>query len=107
MRSQRLALDNFERIVKPDWCHTITTAQPEKFVTGRLADVPFPASVDVDLWALRAVFKVMEEWKHRPEGSKPFAGRGKATVGSRRRKEQGNAEKARHYAFDEIRATLR
>jgi integrase len=109
MRSQRLALDNFERIVKPDWCHTVTSADREKFVAGRLAEVPSAASVDADLRVLRSVFNVLEEWKHRPEGSNPFAGRGKATVGSRRRrqKDAGKEAKARHYTFEEVQAILR
>jgi hypothetical protein len=37
MRSERLALDNFTTIIKPDWCHLITTAQREKFLTEPLA----------------------------------------------------------------------
>ena len=108
MRSERLALDNFTRLLKPDWCHQITTAQREKFLSDRLAEVPSAASVDADLRVLRAVFNVMEEWKHRPENSNPFAGRGKATVGARRtrQKGQGKEEKAKHYSFEEVKAIL-
>ncbi|MEA3057982.1 MAG: hypothetical protein QOF34_797, partial [Sphingomonadales bacterium] len=46
MRSERLALDNFTRLVKPDWCHHLTTAHREAFVTARLTEVASPASVD-------------------------------------------------------------
>jgi len=108
MRSERLALGNFGRIVKPEWLHEISTANREKFVTGRLAEVPSAASVDADLRVLRAVFNVAAEWKHRPEHSNPFAGRGKSTVGSRRRrqKERTGKEKARHYTFEEVQAIL-
>jgi integrase len=110
MRSERLAMDNFERIIRPSWCHQVTTAEREAFVTQRLAEVPSAASVDADLRVLRALFNVMEEWKHRPEGTNPFAGRGKATVGARRKrhKEQAhpNAAPGKHYTFDEVRAIL-
>jgi integrase len=113
MRSERLALDNFGRLIDPDWCHAVTTAEREKFVTERLAEVPSAASVDADLRVLRSVFNVMEEWKHRPANSNPFAGRGKSTVGTRRKrrkeqaaKEGGTGEKATHYTFEEIKAIL-
>src|SRR5262249_30169602 len=88
MRSERLALDNFGRLIHPEWCHEVTTAEREKFVAERLAEVPSAATVDADLRVLRSVFNVMEEWKHRPENSNPFAGRGKSTVGSRRRRQK-------------------
>ena len=76
MRSERLTMENFTRLAKPGWCHEVTTADREAFVRNRLAEVASPASADADLRVLRAVFNVMEEWKHRPEGSNPFAGRG-------------------------------
>ena len=110
MRSERLAMENFTRLAKPDWCHEVTTADREAFVRDRLAEVTSPASVDADLRVLRAVFNVMEEWKHRTEGSNPFAGRGKATVGVRRRRvkerAEGAAAKERHYSFEEVKAIL-
>jgi integrase len=108
MRSERLAMDNFTRLAKPDWCHQITTAHREKFVTDRLAEVGSAASVDSDLRALRAVFNIMEEWKHRPDSSNPFAGRGKATVGARRtrKKQQGRKMRPRHYSFEDVKAIL-
>ncbi len=113
MRSERLALDNFGRLIDPDWCHEITSAEREKFVTERLAEVPSAASVDADLRVLRSVFNVMEDWKHRPANNNPFAGRGKSSVGSRRRrqkqrmaKEDGTGERARHYSIEEVKAIL-
>lgn len=110
LRSERLALDNFGRLAKPGWCHQITTADRESFVSARLAEVDSPASVDTDLRVLRAVFNVMEDWKHRPEGSNPFAGRGKATVGARRKRakerESESGKKERHYSFEEVKAIL-
>jgi len=109
MRSERLALANFGRLVKAQWLHTITTADQEAFITRRLAEVDSPASVDTDLRVLRAVFNVAIEWKHCPENTNPFAGRGKATVGSRRRrqKERGQETKERHYTFEQVQAILK
>src|SRR4051794_23116331 len=86
MRSERLAMENFKRLVEPGWVHEVTTADRETFLTKRLAEVGSSASVDTDLRVLRAVFNVAEEWKHCPEGDNPFAGRGKATVGARRKR---------------------
>jgi integrase len=112
LRSERLALDNFGRIAKPTWCHQITTADRETFVTARLAEVDSPASVDTDLRVLRAVFNVMEDWKHRADNSNPFAGRGKATVGARRKRAKERAaagpvaEKSKHYTFEEVKMLL-
>lgn len=65
-------------------------------------------TVDVELRALRYLCNVMEEWKHRPERSNPFAGRGKATVGTRRKREKDRSheDKARHYTLDQIRQLL-
>jgi integrase len=109
-RSERLALDNFTRIINPGWCHQVTTAHREEFVAARLAEVSSAASVDTDLRVLRAVFNVMEEWKHRPEGTNPFAGRGKATVGARRKRHKERTREepsnAKHYTFEEVRAIL-
>jgi integrase len=110
MRAERLALANFGRLIEPRWLHEITTADRERFVTARLAEVPSAASVDTDLRTLRAIFNVAEEWKHRPEGKNPFAGRGKATVGSRRRRQkerQQEQPKAKHYTFEEVQRILR
>jgi hypothetical protein len=92
MRSERLALSNFGRLIKPDWLHEITTADRERFVAQRLSEVSSAASVDADLHVLWAAFNVAEEWKHRSENSNPFAGRGKATV---RRRRQGAALRLR------------
>jgi integrase len=107
-RSERLALDNFTRLVKPGWVHEITTADRDDFATKRLAEVGAAASVDTDLRVLRAVFNVAEEWRHLPEGRNPFAGRGKATVGARRKRQKGREQEARekHYTFEEVKAIL-
>src|SRR5205823_4425031 len=105
-----LAMENFTRLAKPGWCHEMTSATREEFVRDRLAEVNSPASVDADLRVLRALFNVMEEWKHRPAGSNPFGGRGKATVGARRRRAkervQENVPKEKHYTFEEVRSIL-
>jgi integrase len=110
MRSERLAMDNFTRLAQPGWCQEVTSATREAFVHDRLAEVTSPASVDTDLRVLRALFNVMEDWKHRAEGSNPFAGRGKATVGARRKRvkerTREGAVKERHYTFAEIKAIL-
>jgi integrase len=64
--------------------------------------------VDVELAVCRHVFNVTEEWKHRPKGSNPFAGRGKATGGGRRQraKEQEREAKPEYYTLEQIRALL-
>src|SRR5262245_47999347 len=108
-RSERLALDNFRRLVNPGWVHEVTTADRDNFATKRLAEVNSAASVGTDLRVLRAGFNVAEEWRHRPEGRNPFAGRGKATVGARRKRQKGREQEARkekHYTFEEVRAIL-
>ncbi|MBY0231773.1 MAG: site-specific integrase [Gemmataceae bacterium] len=111
LRSERLAIQNFTRLADPGWCHELTTAHREAFVRDRLAEVPSPASVEADLRVLRALFNIMEEWKHRPGGSNPFAGRGKATVEARRKRAKGRAQegvaaKEKHYTMEEVRKIL-
>jgi integrase len=112
LRSERLAMENFTRLASPGWCHELTTAHREAFVRDRLAEVSSPASVDADLRVLRALFNVMEEWKHRPAGSNPFAGRGKATVGARRKRAKERAQegaaaaKEKHYTMEEVKKLL-
>lgn len=109
-RSERLALDNFTRIVKPEWVDEITGRARDEFVTKRLAEVSSAASVDADLRVLRAVFNVAEEWRHRPEESNPFAGRGKSTVGARRKRskerEASRGKAGKHYTYEEVKAIL-
>jgi integrase len=117
-RSERLALDNFGRLVmkaegrESTWVHEVTTEDRDRFVTARMAEVPSAASVDTDLRVLRAVFNVAEEWNHFPEGRNPFAGKGKATVGQRRKRAKerqrvgATGKKEKHYAFEEVRAIL-
>ena len=59
MRAERLALDNFERLVlhapgrASTWCHEITSADREKFASERLKEVGSAESVDADLRNLR------------------------------------------------------
>jgi integrase len=105
LKKERNAMDSFERLVNPGFCHEITTEDRESFVQKRLGEVGSGLTVDAELRVLRYLCNVMEEWKHRAEGSNPFAGKGKATVGSKRRraKEQGQDEKKeKHYTFEEI-----
>jgi integrase len=94
--------------VAPHWCHEITPEDRERFIQKRLPEVGSALSVDADLRALRLLCDVMEQWKHHPERSNPFAGRGKATVGNgrRRQKDRDREEKAKHYTFEEVRAIL-
>jgi integrase len=108
MKREKLALDSFTRIVKPYWCHEITAENRERFIQKRLGEVGSALSVDAELRTLRLVCNVMAEWKHRPEGSNPFAGRGKATTGARRRRHKGASpgEKATYYTVEQIRALL-
>jgi integrase len=105
-RRERNALDAFTRIAKPASCHQITAEDRESFIQKRLAEAGSALTVDAELRALRYLCNIMEEWHHRPEGSNPFAGRGKATVGGRRKRQKEQATKERHYAFEEVRALL-
>jgi integrase len=117
-RSERLALDNFGRLVmnaegrESKWVHEVTTEDRDRFVTARMAEVPSAASVETDLRVLRAVFNVAKEWKHTPEGRNPFAGKGNATVGSRRKRQKERqreelaGKKEMHYRYEEIKAIL-
>jgi hypothetical protein len=61
MLGERRSMNDFARIVTPGWCHEITSAAREPFVTKRLAEVPSAASVEADLRALRGIFNVMED----------------------------------------------
>ena len=67
MKRESQAMESFKRLLKPEWCHEITGEDREKFITKRLPEVGSPASVDVELRALRMLCNIMEEWKHRPE----------------------------------------
>lgn len=112
MRSDRLSLDNFQRIVVAavrgdgTWCHDFTSSDRERFATKRLEEVASGESVDADLRNLRTAFNVMEEWNHRPQGSNPFAGRKKATIGTRRKRVKEAAgdggKKAKLYTRQQI-----
>jgi hypothetical protein len=117
MLGERRSLEDFGRIVmrvsdrQNTWCHDITSADQERFVSTRITEVNSGESVDADLRNLRTVFNVMEEWKHRPKASNPFAGRKKATIGTRRKRAKdvasGNNKKTEHYTRAEVAALLR
>ena len=116
MRPEKRTMTDFDRIVmkssgrQSTWCHDITSADREKFVSSRINELPSGESVDADLRNLRKVFNVMEEWKHRSEGSNPFQGRGKATIGVRRKRAKGRTnqaeKKAEYYTRGQIVALL-
>ena len=109
-KRERNALDSFSRLIKPGFCHEITAEGRERFVQKRLPEVGSSLTVDTELRALRLFCNVMEEWKHRPENSNPFAGRGRATAGARRKRakerEAADVRKEKHYTFDEVKAIL-
>jgi hypothetical protein len=117
-RSERLALDNFGRLVMNEegrentLLHAITTEDRDNFVSRRMEEVPSAASVDTDLRVLRSVFNVAEEWSHVAEGRNPFAGKGKSIVGARPTRQRGRdleaagGKKDKHSTFDEVKAVL-
>src|SRR4051794_30880879 len=74
LKREKPAIDAFSRLIKPDRCPEITAEDREKFIQKRLDEVGSPLTVDAELRALRLFCNVMQEWKHRPEGSNPFAG---------------------------------
>jgi integrase len=108
-KREKNAIDSFTRIAKPGFCHELTAQDRERFIQNRMPEVGSGLTVDAELRALRYLCNIMEEWKHRPKGSNPFAGHGKATVGSRRKrsKKEGQEEKAKHYTFEEVQAILK
>src|SRR5205807_5944437 len=73
MKREKNAMDSFTRLAGPQWCHEITAEDRERFVQKRLPEVGSALTVDAELRALRLFCKVMEEWKHRPQGSNPFS----------------------------------
>lgn len=87
-KREKYAVDNFARLVKPAWCHDLGDEHRIKFTSDRLGEVGSAATVDAELRALRLLFNLMEEWGHRSKNSNPFAGKGKASVGTRRRREK-------------------
>ena len=107
-KREKLAIESFTRLAHPYWCHEITAEDRERFIQKRLAEVDSALSVDAELRTLRLLCNVMEEWKHRPENSNPFAGKGKATVGTRRQRQKSAGKKAQpeHYTVEQIRALL-
>src|SRR5262249_55267349 len=109
-KREKNAIDSFTRLMSPYWCHDLDAEDRELFIQKRLPEVGSALTVDAELRALRYLCNVMEEWKHRPQGSNPFAGRGKATVGSRRKRAKeraGENGRGRHYTFEQVRAILK
>jgi integrase len=112
MREERRVLDKFEELVKPRWCHEVTTADREVFIQKRLPEIDAPISVEKDLRILRYLFNVLEEWNHCQKESNPFAGTGKATIGTKRRKSKelerrkAGGEKPKFFTVSEVQALL-
>ena len=108
MLRERLAINSLTRIISPRWCHEMTAEIRERFISKRLGEVGSGESVDAELRVFRLIFNVMEEWRHRPAHSNPFSGRGRATVGIRRKrvKSADSDKKAAHFARPEIAAIL-
>jgi integrase len=107
-RAETRVLRDFARIVKPTWCHEVTTKDRQTYIDQRIKEVPSPQSVNADLRMLRHLFNVLEDWKHVPKGSNPFAGRGQATIGSRRsrEKERQREKKPAHYTRTQLSSIL-
>lgn len=122
MLRERATMDAFERAVlgkkgegaaaQNPWLHDLQPTCRDAFVNGRLAEAGSPATAESDLGSLRYLFGVMEEWKHRAKGSNPFAGRGKSTVGERRKRKGGTGEEGGeekdtgYYTLEEMKKLL-
>jgi integrase len=106
MKREKLALDHFERICKPGWCHEITPADRDRYVTYRLGEVGSAATVDAELRALHTLCELMAERDHRGKGENPFAGKAKVDDRRRRHKARGKEARARYYTLEEIRKLL-
>jgi len=122
MLRERATMDAFERAVLGKkgegaaaalnpWLHDLQPTCRDAFVNGRLAEAGSAATVESDLGALRYLFGVMEEWKHRAKDSNPFAGRGKSTVGERRKRKAeddagGGKKDDGYYTPEEVRKLL-
>ncbi|QDV35718.1 tyrosine-type recombinase/integrase [Tautonia plasticadhaerens] len=108
MLGERRVLKDFGRIAQPGWCHEIAGDVRETYVQKRLVEVPSADSVNADLRLLRLFFNVLEDWKHRPEDSNPFSGRGRASVGARqkRAKQRIMEAKPKHFTRQQIVALL-
>ena len=103
-RAETRVLRDHARIVKPIWCHEITTKDRQIFINDRVKEVGSPQSVDTDLRMLRHLFNVLEDWHHVPKGSNPFAGKGKGTIGAKRRREKNRQreKRAKHYTQGQV-----
>ena len=107
-RAESRVLKDFARIVKPVWCHEVTTKEPQTFIDQRINEVGSPQSVNADLRMLRHLFNVLEDWKHVPKGGNPFAGRGQATIGAKRSREKDRQreKRARIYTRSQVASLL-
>ena len=81
MQAEKLTINNFTRLLEPGWCH-VTAEARETFVQKRLARSttgprrPYrPRAWMPTCGCCGSLFNVLEEWKHRPKNSNPFAGR--------------------------------
>lgn len=107
-RSEQRVLKDFARLVEPVWCHEVTNKDRENYIGKRLAEVPSPESVDADLRVLRMLFNVLESWKHITERSNPFSGKGRATIGVRRKRERekGREKAPTYFTRAQVKAIL-
>jgi integrase len=110
MLRERAAMDAFEESGlkgKDLWCQNIPPTSREDFINGRLKDAA-PATVESDLGALRYLFGLMEDWRHRPRNSNPFAGKGKSALEDRRkiRHDEDDGDEG-YYTLPELQALLR
>jgi integrase len=108
LAEERRVLEMFAKTIKPGWCHDITTEDREKYIQGRILEVESPISVEKDLRILRFLFNILEDWHHRPKDSNPFAGRGNATIGTKRKreKEQKRVKLPKYYTRSQVVALL-
>jgi hypothetical protein len=120
MLRERATMDAFERAVlgkkgegataQNPWLHDLQPTCRDQFLNGRLAEAGSAATAESGLGALRYLFGVMEQWKHRPKGSNPFAGKGKSSVGERRKRtvegDAGVEKDDGHYTLEELKKLL-
>ncbi len=113
MREERRVLDKFGHVVGCRWCHEITSEDRESFIQHRMKEVASGVTINKDLAILRHLFNVLEEWQHRPKDSNPFAGNGKATIGTKRirqkklKRQQAGEQRPEFYSQDQVAAILR
>ncbi|MFO0881564.1 MAG: site-specific integrase [Gemmataceae bacterium] len=106
MKREKLAFGHFERICKPGWCHEITAADRDHYITYRLGEVGSASTVDAELRVLHTLCELMAEREHRSKSDNPFAGKARVDDRRRRHKARGKEAKAKHYTLEEIRTLL-